>query len=87
MKINDNVTVTDFKNGPYTIIVTDYSGDGPKEAFPMLVVPNEPYKTREEARAFIDQFEKHDPPYLGLHFEVAPLRTEDSFGTFISWRK
>ena len=86
MKLNDNVSLPSFKRtlGPFVILVTD-----PKHpadiAYPKVVSPSGGYPTKEAALAYIELFAKRKESYLGLHFRVVSLDTEDSFGRFCSW--
>jgi hypothetical protein len=84
-RVNDNVSVTTFVNGPFMIVATDPQGpsDG---AYPMVVAPPGGYATKDAALAYIDRcFAKRATPYLGMHFAVVRLNTEREFVQFCSW--
>ena len=79
------IRITSFLRGPYMIVVTDPQNPN-DEAYPAVVAPEGGYETKEAAVEYIQQnYLNRKTPYLGLHFNVAPFRTETSFGHFCSW--
>lgn len=86
MNLNDNVSLPYFSQalGPFVIVITDPSNPE-DDAYPMVVSPSGGYPTKEAALAYIEFFAQRKEPYLGLHFRVVALDTEESFAGFCSW--
>ena len=81
---SSHVTICDFIHGPFVIVITD--PNNPSDAmYPIVVSPSGGYKTKEEALGYIEVFAKREKPYLGLHFAIAQLQDEQSFGAYCSW--
>lgn len=83
-KLNANITVVDWLHGPFAVVVTNLKNPT-DEAYPLVVQPPGGFKTKEEAIDFAKSFASRKEPYLGLHFAVTPIWTENSFGAFCSW--
>lgn len=78
-------SVTDLIHGPFCLVVTDPRHADDAE-YPMVVAPEGGFKTKDEARKYIeDHFAHRKEPYLGLFFKVQQISTGADFIRFCSW--
>lgn len=73
-----------FTEGPFVVIVTDPSDPEDKD-YPFVVAPDGGFPTREAAEQWVDLYKGRKEPYVGLHFIVTVLRSQESFMRFCSW--
>lgn len=82
--MNAAIEVTDLVEGPFVIVVTDPQQPQDRD-YPIVVAPSGGFPDKEAALRYIETYAGRKTPYLGLKFQVSPLRTQDSFNRFCSW--
>jgi hypothetical protein len=77
--------VTNLIHGPFCIVVTNPQSNDDAD-YPVVVAPEGGFKTKDEARGYIEKhFAHRKEPYLGLFFKVQQLSSGDDFIRFCSW--